>query len=97
MEHHDLSFSGREVVRRVDIGPEAPFIRHKHPGEETIYVLDRTLEYHLAGRPPITVTAGDELTVPAGTVHAVRNTGTGPAPLATYVVEKDKPFLVVVE
>jgi hypothetical protein len=36
--------------------------------------------------------------VPAETVHAVRNPGDGPAAeLATYVVEKGKPFLVVVD
>jgi hypothetical protein len=36
--------------------------------------------------------------VPADTVHSVRNVGTGnAAELATYMVEKDKPFLVVVE
>ncbi len=34
----------------------------------------------------------------AETVHAVRNVGSGnAAELATYVVEKGKPFLVVVE
>jgi quercetin dioxygenase-like cupin family protein len=38
------------------------------------------------------------LLVPAETVHAVRNVGDGnAAELATYVVEKGKPFLVVVE
>jgi hypothetical protein len=36
--------------------------------------------------------------VPPETVHAVRNVGRGnAAELATYFVEKDKPFLVVVE
>jgi hypothetical protein len=38
------------------------------------------------------------LLVAAETVHAVRNVGSGnAAELATYVVEKGKPFLVVVE
>ncbi len=99
VQRHDLSVSGREVIQnRVDIGPEAPFVRHKHPGEEIIYVLEGSLEYHLDGESPITVSAGDGLTVPAETVHAVRNVGSGPAAeLATYVVEKGKPFLVVNE
>jgi quercetin dioxygenase-like cupin family protein len=99
VQHHDLSVRGREVIQnRVDIGPEAPFVRHKHPGEEIIYVLEGTLEYHLDGQPPITVSAGEGLTVPAETVHAVRNPSAGhAAELATYVVEKGKPFLVVVE
>jgi hypothetical protein len=38
------------------------------------------------------------LTVPAGAVHAVRNVGSGnAAELATYVVEKGKPILTLVE
>jgi quercetin dioxygenase-like cupin family protein len=99
VQQGDLSIPGRQVIQnRVDIGPEAPFVRHKHPGEEIIYVLEGSLEYELEGRPPITVEAGEGLTVPAETVHAVRNVGTGSAAeLATYVVEKGKPFLVVVE
>jgi quercetin dioxygenase-like cupin family protein len=99
VQQHDLGIPGREVIQnRVDIGPEAPFVRHKHPGEEIIYVLEGSLEYELEGQPPVTVQAGEGLTVPAETVHAVRNVGNGPAAeLATYVVEKGKPFLVVVD
>jgi quercetin dioxygenase-like cupin family protein len=99
LQRHDLSAPGREVIQhRVDIGPEAPFVKHKHPGEEIIYVLEGSLEYELEGSPPTTFKAGDVLLVPAETVHAVRNVGDGnAAELATYVVEKGKPFLVVVE
>src|SRR5215475_13632720 len=99
LQQHDLSISGREVIQnRVEIGPEAPLVKHKHPGEEIIYVLEGSLEYQIDGRSPSTYEAGDVLLVPAETVHAVRNVGSGnAAELATYVVEKDKPFLVVVE
>jgi quercetin dioxygenase-like cupin family protein len=99
IQQSDLSIPGREVIQnRVEIGPEAPVVRHKHPGEEIIYVLEGTLEYSLDGQAPITVSAGNGLTVPAETVHSVRNVGDGEASeLATYVVEKGKPFLVVVE
>jgi quercetin dioxygenase-like cupin family protein len=99
LQRHDLSVPGREVIQnRVDIGPEAPFVKHKHPGEEIIYVLEGSLEYHLEGREPVTLNVGDVLLVPAETVHAVRNVGSAnAAELATYFVEKDKPFLEVVE
>jgi quercetin dioxygenase-like cupin family protein len=99
LQHHDLSVPGREVIQnRVDIGPEAPYVRHKHPGEEVIYVLEGTLQYDIDGQPSITAGAGEALIVPAETVHAVRNVGTGnAAELATYVVEKGKPFLVLVD
>jgi len=99
LQRHDLSVPGREVIQnRVDIAPEAPAVRHKHPGEEIIYVLEGSLEYAIDGQPPTTFNAGDVLMVPPETVHAVKNVGTGnAAELATYVVEKGKPFLVVVE
>jgi quercetin dioxygenase-like cupin family protein len=99
IQQHDLSVPDRQMIQnRVDIGPEAPVIRHKHPGEEIIYVLEGSLEYQLEGQASITVGAGEGLMVPAETVHAVRNVGDGnAAELATYVVEKGKPFLVVVD
>jgi quercetin dioxygenase-like cupin family protein len=99
LQQHDLSVPGREVIQnRVEISPEASYIRHKHPGEEIIYVLEGTLQYDIDGQSPITASAGDALTIPAETVHAVRNVGSGSAAeLATYVVEKGKPFFVVVD
>jgi len=99
LQRHDLSAPGREVIQnRVDIGPDAPFVRHKHPGEEIIYVLEGSLEYEIDGQSAATYSAGDVLLVPAETVQALRNVGSGnAAELATYFVEKDKPFLVVVE
>jgi quercetin dioxygenase-like cupin family protein len=99
LQQQDLSVPGREVVQaRVDIGPEAPFVKHTHPGEEIIYILQGSLEYQVDGQPTRTYNAGDALTVPAGVIHAVRNVGSGnAAELATYVVEKGKPLITVVE
>ena len=99
LQQHDLSIPGHEVVQdRVDIGPEAPAVRHTHPGEEIIYVLAGSLEYQIEGQPTVTCNAGDALTVPAGVVHAVRNVGEGnAAELATYVVEKGKPVITLAE
>jgi quercetin dioxygenase-like cupin family protein len=69
---------------------------HKHPGEEINYVLEGQLEYTVAGKPPVLLTLGDVLFVPAGTLHSARNPGrvTG-SELATYVVEKGTPLIVV--
>jgi quercetin dioxygenase-like cupin family protein len=99
LQQHDLSVPGREVIQnRVDIDPDAPAIRHWHPGEEIIYVLEGTLEYEIDGEQPKTVSAGEALMVPAEAVHAVRNVGGGnAAELATYVVEKAKPLLNLAE
>jgi quercetin dioxygenase-like cupin family protein len=99
LQRSDLSVPGREVIQnRVDIAPEAPPVRHKHPGEEIIYVLEGTLEYSIDGREPATFRAGEVLLVPPETVHSVRNVGGGnAAELATYIVEKGKPLLVIVD
>jgi quercetin dioxygenase-like cupin family protein len=99
LQQHDLSIPGHVVVQdRVDIGPEAPAVKHTHPGEEIIYVLEGSLEYQIEGQPTRTCNAGDALTVPAGVVHAVRNAGNGnAAELATYVVEKGKPVIMLTE
>ena len=72
--------------------------KHTHPGEEIIYILEGSLEYQVDGQPTRTYNAGDALTVPAGVIHAVRNVGSGnAAELATYVVEKGKPLITVVD
>ena len=77
---------------------QPPGIKRTYPGQEIIYVLEGSLEYQIEGQPPTTFNAGDALTVLAGAVHAVRNVGSGnAAELATYVVEKGKPLITVVE
>jgi quercetin dioxygenase-like cupin family protein len=99
LQQQDLSVPGREVIQaRVDLGPTAPLVNHTHPGEEIIYILEGSLEYQVDGQPTRTYNAGDALTVPAGVIHAVRNVGSGnAAELATYVVEKGKPLITVVD
>jgi quercetin dioxygenase-like cupin family protein len=99
LQRHDLSVTGREVVQTIvelASGTTAP--RHTHPGEEIIYVLEGTWEYTVEGKPPVTLTAGDVLFIPAETIHSARNVGTGRAvELATYIVEKGKPLITVVQ
>jgi quercetin dioxygenase-like cupin family protein len=99
LQRSDLSIPGREMIQnRVDIDPDAPAVRHKHPGEEIIYVLEGTLEYSIDGKEPASYNAGEALVVPIETVHSVRNVGAGnAAELATYIVEKGKPLLVIVD
>ena len=98
LQRHDLGVPGREVLQaRVDFAPGASFPRHKHPGEEIIYVLAGTLEYEVDGKP-VTLKSGDVLFVPNGVVHAARNVGNQPAAeLATYVLEKGKPLTEIVK
>jgi quercetin dioxygenase-like cupin family protein len=99
LQQHDISAAGRQVVQnRVEISPEAPAFKHFHYGEEIIYVLEGELEYQIEGDQTRTVKAGEALMVPAEAVHAMKNVGTtSAAELATYVVEKGKPLIVLAE
>ena len=99
LSRNDLSISGREALQvLVGFAPGAIAPNHNHPGEEIVYVVEGALEYTLAGRPPVTLKAGDVLFIPAGTPHAVKNVGSGKAAeLATYIVEKGKPLVTLVE
>ena len=99
LQRHDLSAPGREVIQvRVELDPGVTFGRHRHPGEEVIYVLTGTWEYQVEGRPPMTLRAGDVLFIPAGTIHSARNVGSDiGAELATYIVDKGKPLVEMVK
>lgn len=96
---HDLNVAGREAIQvRVDFAPGAAFGNHSHPGAEIAYVLEGSLEYQLEGKPPVTLKAGEALFIPAGAVHAAKNTGTvNASELATYVVERGRPLVVPVK
>ncbi|MEI9888496.1 MAG: cupin domain-containing protein [Rhizomicrobium sp.] len=98
LQRHDLDAPGREVVQvRVELAPGVAFPRHRHPGEEIIYVLEGAMEYRIDGEPPVTVKTGEVFFVPTGAIHAARNIGSGPAvELATYIVEKGKPLVELV-
>jgi quercetin dioxygenase-like cupin family protein len=99
LQRHDLGVPGREVIQvRVELDPGVAFGKHTHPGEEIAYVLEGTFEYQVEGKPPVTLKAGETLFIPAGTIHAAKNTGTGnAAELATYIVEKGKPLVALVQ
>jgi quercetin dioxygenase-like cupin family protein len=99
LQRHDLAMKGYEVVQvRVEFEPGASFGRHHHPGEEVVNVLEGKLEYVLEGQPPLTLQAGDVLFIPAGVIHSARNVGSvRGSELATYIVEKGKPLLVMTD
>lgn len=99
LQRQDLSVPGREVVQvRVELAPGVSFPKHTHPGEEIIYVLEGSLEYQVEGKAPVTIKAGDVLFIPAGIIHAAKNVGSGNgSELATYIVEKGKPLVVLVK
>ena len=99
LQQHDLGVAGQETIQvRVDFAPGASVPRHRHPGEEIVYVLAGTLEYRIDGQPTTMLRQGDVIFIPNGVVHSVTNVGLDLASeLATYVVEKDKPLIELVK
>ena len=97
LQRHDLSVPGRQAIQvLVEFAPGVEFPRHSHPGEELVYMVEGELEYQLDGKPPVTLKAGEVLFIPSGVIHAVKNVGSGKgSELATYIVEKGKPLLVL--
>jgi quercetin dioxygenase-like cupin family protein len=92
---HDFDANREAIQVKVDFGPHAAFPKHSHPGVEIAYVLEGTVEYELNGKT-VVLKAGDALYIPAGAVHSARNLGTGNASeLATYIVDKNKPIVVL--
>ena len=95
----DLSIPGREVIQtRVDIDPGAVAPKHRHPGEEIVYVIEGSIEYLLEGQPPLTLQAGEVVFIPAGTAHTVTNVGSdNAAELGTYFTPKGTPLITLAE
>ena len=94
LQRGDLSIAGREVVVvRGEFEPGAMVGRHSHPGEESTYILEGTVQLEIDGKPSVISKAGDVIFIPAGTIHAAKNVGATPAKvLANYIVEKGKPL-----
>jgi quercetin dioxygenase-like cupin family protein len=99
LQRHDLAVPGREAIQvRVDFDPGTKFGRHSHPGEELVFVIEGVFEYEVEGMPPVKLKAGEVLFIPAGKIHSAKNIGKVKASeLATYIVEKGKPLVVLSE
>ena len=88
--------STREAIQvRVDFAKGASFPKHSHPGVEIAYVLTGVIEYELEGKI-VRLKAGESIYIPAGAVHSAKNVDTGTtSELATYLVEKGKPIVIL--
>ena len=81
------------IVVEGTIEAGVPVARHTHPGIESAYILEGTLELPVQGQPTRTVKQGDSFQIPPETPHA----GGKPSEvkvrvLSTYVVDKSKPL-----
>jgi quercetin dioxygenase-like cupin family protein len=93
LQRGDLSV-GREfvtVVAELPVGVATG--AHTHFGEEIGYVLEGTISVQVAGKSPLTLSAGGAFLIPDGLRHDATNTGQSTAKiLVNYVVEKGKPL-----
>ena len=80
------------MIVEIDAGVSIP--RHTHPGIESSYVLEGSIELPVQGRPTRIVKAGDGFQIPPETPHAGGKSSDKNAKVAiTYVVEKGKPLV----
>jgi quercetin dioxygenase-like cupin family protein len=80
------------VIGIAEIAPSASIGRHTHPGPESGYVIEGSLELLIDGAPPRPLKAGDSYQLPARTVHDAKTGSEGAKVIATYVVEKGQPI-----
>jgi quercetin dioxygenase-like cupin family protein len=99
LQRHDIATPNHEAVQaRGEFAPGAVVGRHTHPGEEIGYVAQGELTVEVDGKPAQTVKTGEVFFIPAGTVHAGKNTSKAPTVvISTYIVEKGKPLATPVK
>jgi quercetin dioxygenase-like cupin family protein len=68
--------------------------RHTHPGIESTYILEGSVEIPIQGQPTRSYKQGEYYEIPPGAPHAGgKPAGTKVRFVTTYVVEKDKPLV----
>jgi len=94
LQRSAISVPGREVVQvltEIPAGVASGW--HMHPGEEVGYLLAGRVQMAIAGRPTLTLEAGDPFLIPPRTPHNALDLGpeTGQM-LSTYIVETGQPL-----
>jgi quercetin dioxygenase-like cupin family protein len=85
---------GREVVIAIaEIPAGMAAGRHSHFGPESGVVLEGTSSLEIEGETPRLLKEGDSYAILSGKIHDAKAVGDKPVKvLATYIVEKGKPF-----
>lgn len=99
LQHASSSIQGRDIVQvltEIPCGVESGW--HIHPGEEVGYIVAGTVQMSIAGRPTLTLHAGDGFLIPPRVAHNALDLGpdTGRM-LSTYLVETGEPLAVFVD
>ena len=90
----DVSWPDHEgIMVDVTIPPGGAEGYHTHPAEVFFFVTEGAVEQEVAGKPTVTLKAGDVIHIPPNTVHQATNKGSVPAKFAVvFVAEKGKPL-----
>jgi len=75
-----------------EVAPNMNIGRHTHPCVESGYVLEGEFVLLVEGQPDKPLKVGKSYQVPPGAIHDARAGDKGAKVIATYVVEKGKPF-----
>jgi quercetin dioxygenase-like cupin family protein len=99
LQRERSSIPGRTIVQvltEIPCGVESGW--HIHPGEEVGFILEGTVEMSIAGRPALTLQAGDGFLIPPRVPHNARDLGpeTGRM-LSTYLVDPREPLATLIE
>ncbi|HEY0230822.1 MAG TPA: cupin domain-containing protein [Dokdonella sp.] len=96
LDRHDLSgVAGKEVVLgTAELPAGASSGWHRHPGDESGYVLKGDLVLKAKGQPDRTLKAGDFFFNPAGLVHNLMAApgSAGGTAVSTWIVDKGVPM-----
>ena len=93
LQRSDIGNNMEIVLGMAEISPGSATGRHTHFGVETGMVIEGSSSLEIEGELPRLIKAGDSYIIPAGKIHNAKTVGDAPVKvLATYVVEKGKPF-----
>ncbi len=87
------------VVFMAEIPPGVVTGKHRHPGNELIYVLEGSYVLEVDGKGAIPLKAGEARHAPPGEVHAAKSLGS-PRPskvLVFLIAEKGQPLAIPVQ
>ncbi len=80
------------VIGLAEVAPSVNIGRHTHFGVESGYVLEGELVLLVAGEPDKPLKPGQSYVIAPGLAHDAKSGAAGAKIIATYVVEKGKPF-----
>ena len=85
------------VIGIAEIVPNVLIGRHTHPGPESGYLLEGEMTLLIDGQAPQELKAGQSYKIPPSAVHDAKTGPKGAKVIATYVVEKGKPLVVIAQ